>query len=156
MISFRVHGVPAPQGSKTAFVRSGKAVVVEGASATGRQKVKSWRAEVVQAAHDAMIEAGLEPLEGPISIVLTFVMPRPKSAPKWKSWCDKRPDVDKLQRSTFDAMTGVVYKDDGQICALSVGKRYVEAGEPAGAYVSVQVLDEPDKPQRKSAQATGR
>lgn len=35
-----------------------------------------------------------------------------------------RPDDDKLARPVLDALTGVVWKDDGQVCGLSVDKWY--------------------------------
>lgn len=155
-MEFRVYGVPAPQGSKTAFVskRTGRSVVVEGSSATGRQKIKSWRAEVAAEAAAAFAAAGLEEVyDGPISVAIDFIMPKPKSAPKWKVWCDKRPDVDKLQRSTFDAMTGVIYKDDGQIAKLSVEKRYADMGEATGARIMVRPLVEAGRPASRAKAA---
>lgn len=137
MIEFRVYGTPAPQGSKTAFVRGGRAVVVDGSSTTGRQKLSSWRAEVAREA--ANIASG-ELLEGPIGVEINFVMPKPKSAPKGKIFCDKKPDIDKLIRSTFDSMTGVLYKDDAQVVNVKATKTYVSPEEPAGARVRIYQL----------------
>ena len=37
------------------------------------------------------------------------------------------PDVDKLARCALDALVGVLIKDDAQVVALHLGKRY---GEP--------------------------
>jgi crossover junction endodeoxyribonuclease RusA len=136
MFEFRVYGVPAPQGSKTAFVRGGKAVVVDGSSTTGRQKLSSWRAEV---AREALNVANGEPLSGPIGIEINFVMPKPKSAPKGKLWCDKKPDIDKLVRSTFDSITGILYKDDSQIVQIRSSKVYASPDEPAGALIRIYV-----------------
>lgn len=134
MIEFRVYGIPAPQGSKTAFVRNGKAVVVDGSSTTGRQKLSSWRAEVAREAHN-VADGNL--LEGPIAVEINFVMPKPKSAPKGKIFCDKKPDIDKLVRSTFDSMTGVLYRDDSQVAKVKATKTYVSPEEPAGALVRI-------------------
>lgn len=140
-VEFRVYGTPAPQGSKTAFVRAGgRAVVVDGSSTTGRQKLSSWRAEVAREAANAAVG---EPLEGPLDVGIEFLMPKPKSAPKSKMWCDKKPDIDKLVRSTFDAMSGVLYRDDSQVVRMAVSKRYVKDGEPGGALISIRpVLSE--------------
>lgn len=137
MIDFRVYGIPAPQGSKTAFVRGGRAVVVDGSSATGRQKHSSWRAEV---AREALNERPLEPMSGPIAVSITFYMPKPKSAPKRKVYCDKKPDVDKLIRSTLDSMTGVIFNDDGQVVQITATKEYATPEEPVGAAISVSQI----------------
>ena len=37
-----------------------------------------------------------------------------------------RPDVDNYAKSLIDGMNGVVFKDDSQICDLTVRKRYGE------------------------------
>lgn len=137
MIEFRVYGTPAPQGSKTAFVRGGRAVVVDGSSSTGRQKLSSWRAEV---AREAQNIASGDLIEGPIGVEINFVMPKPKSAPKGKIFCDKKPDIDKLIRSTFDSMTGVLYKDDSQVARVKATKTYVSPEEPAGALIRIYRL----------------
>jgi crossover junction endodeoxyribonuclease RusA len=137
MIEFRVYGTPAPQGSKTAFVRGGRAVVVDGSSTTGRQKLSSWRAEVAREA--ANIASG-ELLEGPIGVEINFVMPKPKSAPKGKVFCDKKPDIDKLVRSTFDSMTGVLYRDDSQVVQVRATKVYSKPDEPSGARIVIYPL----------------
>ena len=133
-MKFRVYGVPAPQGSKTAFVRNGKAVVVDGASKVGREQLSSWRAEVAREAQNMRPD---DLMLGPLAIDIRFYMPKPKSAPRNKHWCDKKPDIDKLIRSTLDAMTGVVFRDDGQVCMLSVSKEYAENDDPAGADINV-------------------
>lgn len=134
VIEVRVYGVPAPQGSKTAFVRGGRAVVVDGSSAVGRQKLSSWRSEVARECHN---ERPSEPLSGPLFVNIIFFMPKPKSAPKGKVWCDKKPDIDKLIRSTFDAMTGVIYNDDSQVVAINARKAYASSEEPPGAIITV-------------------
>jgi crossover junction endodeoxyribonuclease RusA len=137
MIEFRVYGTPAPQGSKTAFVRGGRAVVVDGSSTTGRQKLSSWRAEV---AREASNIASGELLEGPLGVEINFIMPKPKSAPKSKLFCDKKPDIDKLIRSTFDSMTGVLYRDDSQVTSIKATKVYTTPDEPSGARIVIYQL----------------
>lgn len=134
-VEFRVYGTPAPQGSKTAFVRGGRAVVVDGSSSSGRQRLSSWRAEVAREAENVGLEMVLD---GPLDLAIEFLMPKPKSAPKGKVWCDKRPDLDKLVRSTFDALSGVLYRDDAQVVRLKVSKRYSTDGEPPGAFISLR------------------
>jgi hypothetical protein len=42
----------------------------------------------------------------------------------------KAPDLDKLARSVFDALTRVVFHDDAQVVDLVATKRYATVGEP--------------------------
>lgn len=39
-------------------------------------------------------------------------------------WHSKKPDLDKLVRAVQDALTGIIYKDDGQVCRLTANKNY--------------------------------
>ena len=135
-MKFTVIGVPAPQGSKSAFVRGGRAVVVEGGSTKGRQAHRAWRDAVSWSAHEL---AG-ESIEQPVSIRIDFVMPRPKSAPKKATWAPKKPDLDKLVRSTLDGITDAgVWRDDSQVVSLIATKR-LAADEPTGAHIEISVL----------------
>lgn len=126
-VSFTVAGLPAPQGSKRAFVnhRTGKPVVLE----MGGQKLKEWRSIVRDVAFKFMLEefhgVGRKPLTGPLGVSLAFTLPKPKSAPKTRrTWPDKRPDLDKLVRSTLDGLTGPVFSDDAQVVQLGASKDY--------------------------------
>lgn len=130
MTTFIVEGVPAPQGSKKAFVRGGRAVLVEASA-----KVKPWRdAVAVQAKRHFPT-----PLDGPVYVAVQFVMPRPKA------WGRKRmdpmvqtPDADKLLRAVNDALTGIAYRDDSQIVHLVGRKRRAVHGETPGAVITVR------------------
>ena len=134
-ILFTVPGVPKPQGSKRGFVnkRTGQAIVVE----TGGQAHKDWRAVVALAATEAM--AGNEPFDGPLWARITFKLPRPKSHGKKVTFPDHRPDLDKLARSVLDALTHVVFVDDGQIVTLRLKKRWAqpEMSDPVGVEIHV-------------------
>jgi len=66
------------------------------------------------------------PWEGAVALNITFYMPRPKSCPKTRLYPEVRPDVDKLERCVLDALTGVLYADDGQVTDLQSRKRYSE------------------------------
>jgi len=119
MITFFVPGIPAPQGSKRAFVVGKRAVLVESSKAC-----KPWRDGVRAAAMEAM--RCRAPLEGPLRLDVAFYMPRPRSAPKERrGWPCGRPDRDKLLRSTCDGLTGVLYRDDSQPCTGETTKCYV-------------------------------
>lgn len=120
MISFFVAGEPAPQGSKTGFVKNGRVVLVEASS-----KVKPWRAAVSNQAVLAMRNREL--LDGPIEVTLHFLMPRGKTVNRIMHTV--KPDLDKLIRSTLDGLTGTVFKDDALVVAVSAAKDYT-TGEP--------------------------
>jgi len=128
MIAFHVLGVPRPQGSKRAFVRGGRPVLVEAGGAAH----KSWRHTVTCAAHEAA-EGFQFAARAPVQLTLTFTFARPKShyTPKGKlrrgapSTHTQRPDVDKLVRAVCDSLTdaGVIH-DDAQISAIDALKQW--------------------------------
>lgn len=112
-VAFTVRGLPAPQGSKR-HVGGGR--MVESSA-----KVKPWRADVRAAAEDAM--NGHLPFEGPLELVVTFTLSKPKTVKR--DMPSVRPDIDKLTRSTCDALTSAgVYMDDSQVVALTARKVY--------------------------------
>lgn len=141
-IVIRVHGVPAPQGSKTAFVRGGRAIVTEGKGA-GRVAHATWRQAVATAARDWQDANGSrELIDGPALVVIQFLMPKPRSKPKWKRWPDVKPDLDKLVRSVLDSLSGVILADDSRVVAITARKDY---GDPPGCRVQVFDLSEVER-----------
>jgi crossover junction endodeoxyribonuclease RusA len=135
--SFQVLGVPAPQGSKTVF----NGHVVEGGSTTGRAKHRAWRSAVAEAAHT--VHNGAPAYDGPLSVSIKFVLPRPTGAPKKARWQSKRPDLDKLIRATLDGLTDAgMIVDDARIACLTATKTLAFPEQPwTGATVTVQHLD---------------
>lgn len=127
-VSFIAYGIPGPQGSKTSGVSKQGVRFMKESSA----KVKPWRSAVLAAALDATSSPEWEPLDGPLVVDMVFTLPRPQSAPKTKrAWASKMPDVDKLMRSTGDALTGVVIKDDSRIVgARRLAKFYANDVDP--------------------------
>jgi Holliday junction resolvase RusA-like endonuclease len=123
-VMFTVHGTPMPAGSKRAFFRGGRAVVVD-----ANKKSRPWKDQVAQVAGDVM--AGHELLRGPLELRLTFFVRRPKAhfgkngvraaAPEYPIG---RPDVLKLARGVEDALSGVLYADDAQVVEEILAKRY--------------------------------
>jgi len=68
------------------------------------------------------------PLLGKIKLIAVFFMPIPKSLPTKdrEGWHTKRPDLDNLVKLMMDAMNGIVFKDDSQVCAIIAMKGYGE------------------------------
>jgi Holliday junction resolvase RusA-like endonuclease len=143
MITFRVLGVPAPQGSKTVVGHGGgRSHAIEGGSKTGRARLRSWRTAVAETARDIFESEQLPaPLDGPLELTVRFRMPMPASRPKrlrlvGQGWHSIKPDGSKLLRSTEDALTDAgLIRDDARICRFSVEK--IEVIGWTGATISV-------------------
>lgn len=157
-VTLRVSGLPAPQGSKSAFIvwpKGGKprAVLTDGKKGSpGRVKLDAWRAAVKAAADDQNPEP---PLEGPVRLRAVFYLPRPKSYPRWRWLAWQKPDLDKLARSTMDGLTeGLVWTDDAQVVELAVRKVYA-IDRPTGALLRIEPLAEEEQRLGHAWQLTG-
>jgi Holliday junction resolvase RusA-like endonuclease len=126
-ISLFVPGIPKPGGSKRGFnnAKLGRVLITEDCKAS-----KSWRAVVSLAARQAYRG---DPLVGPLEITVAEKL-KP-AAPKFHT---VKPDATKLMRSTEDALTGILWRDDAQIARQTVEKSY---GECAGAWITVEQLE---------------
>lgn len=107
-----VYGQPAPQGSKR---HVGGGTMIESSKAVG-----PWRAAVKDSARlviDNAVDELFRPLAGPLAVEAVFTLRKPLSAPKRRrTWPDRKPDIDKLQRAVFDGLTDAgVWVDDGQV-----------------------------------------
>lgn len=145
-VTLRVYGIPIPQGSKTAFVRGGRAVLTDGRSATARAAHASWRQAVATAARDYLTaNPATRPFDSPCSVAATFLLPKPPSSPKKRAYPDARPDLDKLARSCLDALAdGGLLVNDSRVVDLFVRKRWaVEldgAAATPGAIITVEFV----------------
>jgi Holliday junction resolvase RusA-like endonuclease len=163
-LTVNVIGTPAPQGSKRAFVVNGCAVMTESS-----KKVKPWRQDVAAAVQAAMAThwtydcptddcpcTGAEHLgwvvpAGPVRVDITYYLPRPRYhyrtgkhanelRPNAPTYVDKKPDKDKLDRATYDALTASgAIRDDAQIAAGDTVKVYADAA--TGARITIRPLD---------------
>lgn len=85
-------------------------------------------------------------MDKPIEAIIIGVFPVPKSTSnkKRKYLIDNKvhhvskPDCDNIAKSILDALNGVAYKDDSQICKLSVEKYY---GEDPKVIVSLKEIN---------------
>ena len=94
------------------------------------------------------------PFTGGVRLFCEFAMPVPKSMPKSKQgWWPHitKPDVDKLFRALSDALTGLVWVDDSQVCVSAINKVYAWDGL-TGASVTVEVIEH-DAAQRFAEQS---
>lgn len=96
------------------------------------KELTAWRNAINEACRDVM-----DPLEGPVKVGITFMMPAPKSTSRRLPHV--RPDIDKLARAALDGLTGAAFDDDGQVCDLRVKKVY---GTPGAMFLIEGMHDE--------------
>lgn len=94
-------------------MRGGRAVLVE-----ANKKLPDWRKAVKEAAAEAMTG---DLFSQPVKVDITFFMPRP-AKPKWAQYPASKPDLDKLVRAVFDALTGIVWADDALAVEMTARK----------------------------------
>jgi crossover junction endodeoxyribonuclease RusA len=133
-VTFKVLGMAsAPQGSKR---HVGKGRMIESSA-----NVLPWRLLVARAAIDNAIKMH----RGPVEVSAVFMFNRPSghfkkdgslkgTAPTHH--CVK-PDIDKLQRSTFDGLADLAYENDSRICGVVAKKRYCVGDERPGAIITI-------------------
>lgn len=159
MISFTIHGKQITQGSKLShalYGHDGKPVVKNGRVITvtrnDNENLDNWRqqvASVARAEFERQYGKDAPLLMGPIQLSVSFFIPRPKghfgtgrnsatlkpSAPKHHIG---KPDSLKLTRAIEDALSGVVYGDDSQICFHDITKHW------GASYMTVVIITEID------------
>ena len=151
-ISFYVCGDPSPKGSKTAVVRGGRAVLLDGRRGPARVKYAAWKENVATYARIAMRTGFTRvhgdvyaPLDGPLGIEVVFYLPRPKKETKLqraRTWHTVRPDADKLLRAVLDPLSKIVITDDARIALVRVEKRYAATPDAIGAQLTVIQLQQ--------------
>jgi Holliday junction resolvase RusA-like endonuclease len=145
---FIVYGKPVAQGDLSAMpvMKRGTREPVMGRN--GRPIVnmvhqnaaalKPWRQEIagVAVAEGGWLAVGLNALDGPVYLSLTFYVKRPEShygtgrnAGVLKDSAPLHPetsgsDIDKLTRAVLDALTGIVWKDDKRVVVAHAKRRY--------------------------------
>lgn len=77
--------------------------------------------------------------ETAVGICCKFYFLRPRSIRGGSPYKIAKPDIDKLMRGVFDALTGIVYRDDSQICVAEAHKLFCESNER----VEIEVLSLP-------------
>jgi len=96
-------------------------------------KTRSFEKELKALAQEEMEKHGWEMIkEKPVDLWIIFFSPIPKSySKKERGAClngemfpAKKPDIDNLVKGVSDALNGVVWEDDKQICRLVSVKQY--------------------------------
>lgn len=158
-VKFFCEGLPAPGGSKTAFVarrkdgslvcRKGTNYPVINMTDAGGDANKRWRKVVAWVARQHFI--GRKPHEGPVKSEFIFFMRRPKAhyrtgslshllrddAPEFHTYA---PDSLKLSRSTEDSLKNIIWVDDSQAIRTCSEKRWASASEKPGCLIRIMLL----------------
>lgn len=145
-IEFFVPGKPGTAGSKRSFIAKTGKVVTKDDCKDG----PAWRADVRSKARDAMKETHPGQfgrlLDGPILLLLTFSIARPKGhyrsgknssnlRPSAPAKHTQKPDVVKMARAIEDALTKVIWRDDSQVWEEILKKEW---GTQSGATIIIQ------------------
>lgn len=158
-LEFFVPGEPVTQGSKRTFVnkktgkpvvnpKTGMPIIVDDNS----KKLHNWRSTVGWYAKQAFGRECLLP--DPIRFVVTFWRERRKGDFRTRdgqiskllrdtaeAFPRPKPDTFKLCRAVEDALTGVIWLDDSQICDHHIFKRYCRGIEQPGVHVVIETMD---------------
>lgn len=139
-IRFTVVGMPAPGGSKKFIPHrsTGRMICMDDGKGNA-----AWKRTVARFA--AVAYRG-PLLEGAVWVNMLFIVPRPKDhygtgknagtlKPSAPAYPTTKPDVLKLARSTEDALTGVIWKDDSATVNLNLAKRY---GDKPGVEIEIK------------------
>jgi len=139
IITFEVRGTPMPKGSTT---RMPHGATIPAGTAESRRRMEQWRMDIRHAARDAMGDRPM--MTVPVRLMCEIALPVPKSMPKryqgWKPHTTK-PDIDKLLRMLSDALTGIVWADDSQVCVSAINKVYAWDGI-TGASIQVEPISD--------------
>lgn len=148
---FFVPGHAKTQGSKRPHfpkTRSGRIIfderlnpvftMVDSANWKGG-KLDLWKKAVASEALVAVTQNGFGriPKDVGVTVQFRFIFDRPK---KVREGADhiSRPDIDKLERAAIDAMAGIVYERDQQICSKISDKDYLRPHDPGiGVVVAI-------------------
>lgn len=85
-------------------------------------------------------------IEGPVRLTIEAVFSRPKSL-VWKKRPmprvphTKKPDAENVAKAVLDALNGLAYQDDSQVCELRVCKWIAAGGEAPYTRVVIEALD---------------
>lgn len=160
VVSFRVDGDVVGKG-RPRFART----KAGGVATRTPEKTKSYEGKLAYAAQQAMGDGPL--IDAPVEVMIRVTVAVPESWPAWKRALalsggvrpTSKPDSDNVVKIVFDAMNGVVYRDDVQSVDHTFSKRY---GERPGLEVTVceqaalpaQVTKRPAAANQNTARAT--
>lgn len=158
-----VPGNPVPQGSKRAILRKGTNIPI--VLDSNRIGLAQWRSQIAAYAMEQKAKDGRDTFIGPVAVRLEFYLKRPQDhylpvnskrerlelRPDAPLYPPTTPDLDKLVRGVFDALTDAdVWKDDAQVVKVVATKlhtdQHAEAGQRPGVLITVAPWGSPARP----------
>lgn len=136
MIEFIVPAVPIAQPRARATAFNGHARVYE----PTKHPIKAFKATVRMAAQSAY---NGPPLEGALQVDCVFVFPRSKAMiwkrkPMPRVRHTKKPDRDNCDKAVLDALNGLLWRDDCQVCAGELEKWIASGDEQPHVIIRVK------------------
>lgn len=129
-IQFTVPAVPVAQPRQRHRIVAANGRTFTQNYTPAKHPVNSFKATARMAAAGVLVS----PFTGPVAMTAVFVMPRTKGQ-IWKTkpmprlpYSKPKNDWDNLGKSLCDALTGLVWNDDGQLCDVRV-ERWIAAGD---------------------------
>ena len=136
MTSFVVPGDPVAQPRHKIATRGGfaKAYIPKD------HPIHGYKQAVQLAARVAM--GGRAPVDGPVLVTILFRFGRPKSHSKAARIDDnhkQKPDLDNLTKAVLDALNGICWADDSQVCQIRASKAWRTESQ------TIVIIDLPEK-----------
>lgn len=124
MIDFVVFGIPVGKGRPKFSTRNSRVI------AYTPPKTRDYETLVQKAFREQCGQIFFE--DNPLKVRITAYFPIPTRTPKslrHKMLCGEvrhvtKPDSDNVAKSVLDALNGVAFRDDSQVCELCVSKFY--------------------------------
>lgn len=139
-VRFSVDALPVGQPRPRATTVNGAARMYE---AKKSHPIHDFKASCRVACRAAY---GGAPLAAPLSVALVCVFPRTQQqlrlrSPPGRMRHAKKPDIDNVIKAVQDALNGLLFVDDAQICVTSASKWIAAKDEPPHVEVTVRPLE---------------
>ena len=131
-INITIPGEPKPQSRprSRAVQKAGKWIAM---TYQPKGPDMDYRTRIAQMAASEMV--GRQLFDGPLAMWVLLAVTKPKSKPKYKRCPDVKPDIDNYIKAICDALEGIVFRNDSQICQLIVKKLYAVFGAETQIYI---------------------
>ena len=130
-----------PRTKARAFRRTDGRQVAQVYEPGGR--IRQWKADVKRA-YQSLPAFGEPLLTGPLRVTIDIFLPRPKrlmrrADPDGPIPHTAKPDRDNVEKAILDALKGIAFVDDCQVCAGEVRKFYHEKEGRPRAEIRIEV-----------------
>ena len=134
MIKFFITGEPVAQGRPRFTSKDRNGDPLPFVRTYDPAKSKNWKETIAWEAKSR----GFTSLEGPLRMVLTFRLRKPKSVKR--KWPTVKPDLSNMEKGIEDALNKICYKDDSQIVIKESKKEYAKEGFEPGVLVMIEEI----------------